>query len=214
MIWTKIMAIFTRVDEDLVIDTIPLPEISQVTIQDVWHAKTTSTAPKSEAEATSVSSLNTNIALLKSAAFMGTKLKINRISADSQIEAVVGNENDPPSAEDGAKPIQPVNPDVPEGQSKDPAGGKASSAVLQIQTTLLGFNSGRTYYIRIPSVERCQDLLESLNKAVNMARAAYDSKSRFQKSQDFMRDVYNSRLFQYCAAFLIFAVSVCLPNSF
>ena len=202
MIWTKEVAIFTRDNEDYVIDSIPLAEVIQITLQDVWHAKSTG-APKPDAEL--AQSITTNMTLMKSVALVGTKLKLNRVSNEIHNESDVGAETRASDSENLAN-LNGAGAELAEAQVKDQTTGKSSSAVLQIQTTHLGFNSGRTYYIRIPSAEQCQDVLDALTKAAKAARTAYEAKSSLRKSQDMMRSIYNSRPFQYAAAVLIFAV--------
>jgi hypothetical protein len=79
--------------------------------------------------------------------------------------------------------------------------------VLQIETSPIGYNSGRVYQIRAALAEIFSPLLESLVKLSSAAREEAEKKSRFRKSQDRVGRVFNSDTMQRVLAALIFAVS-------
>ncbi len=136
----------------------------------------------------------------------GAKLKNNQIANEdnppnSNGESVDGGECDT-SPDNHTEQTLLAN----DTQPKDQGVVKASSGVLQIQTVIFGFNSGRTYCVRIPSLQLCQQVMEALSKAASAARAAFEAKTAFRRSQETVRAIYNSGPFQFGAALLIFAV--------
>ncbi len=78
---------------------------------------------------------------------------------------------------------------------------------LQIRTDTDGYNSGRTYYLQASSDEQCADLVGQLTKQVKVARKKALARTRFQKSQETVRRVYESAPCQALVATLIVAVS-------
>ena len=106
-------------------------------------------------------------------------------------------------------------------------------AVLQIHTIHDGFNSGfclplcitlrkcielcsfyfsgRAYYFRIPSRQLCLELVENFKKRAERAKREADAKSKFVKNQELALHMFNSNIFQFFVACLIFAVSTCNP---
>ena len=85
------------------------------------------------------------------------------------------------------------------------------SNLLQIKTLSEGVNSGRTYYITTRSspdaADSRQSLVKQLSAHARIARRKAEAKSRFQRSQDKVKAVQSSRLFQLSMAALIIAVS-------
>ncbi len=136
----------------------------------------------------------------------GAKLKFNQV-ANEQILPNSNGESEG-SGERSASPENHTDQSIMANdiQAKDQGIVKASSGVLQIQTVISGFNSGRTYCVRIPSIQLCQEVMEALSRAAKTARAAFEAKTAFRKSQETLRDIYNSRPFQFGTALLIFAV--------
>ena len=90
------------------------------------------------------------------------------------------------------------------------------SNILQIKTAAAGLNSGRTYYISTrscPDAAECrQSLVTQLSAQARIARRKAEAKSRFQRSQDNVKAVQSSRLFQLCMATLIMAVRAPSPR--
>ena len=78
---------------------------------------------------------------------------------------------------------------------------------LIIKTAPGGHNQGRNYYLRARSVETCQGLVNSINRAGLSAKLREEAHSRFAKSQFALRQIYFSSPFQYASASLIAAVS-------
>lgn len=90
------------------------------------------------------------------------------------------------------------------------AGPRDSKAIfentLQVKTILDGYNSGRTYYLVTNNQLECMQLCVELSRLSRDAKQRKEAKGRFEKSQDWVRQLYNSFVFQVLAALLIFAV--------
>ena len=78
---------------------------------------------------------------------------------------------------------------------------------LQIETSQVGYNSGRVYQIRAASVENFSPMLEKMLKLSTIAREEAEKKSKFRKSQDRVGNVFNSDTVQRILALMIFGVS-------
>ena len=65
---------------------------------------------------------------------------------------------------------------------------------------------GRTYYLQVSSAEECNRVVEELRRLAKTARKESEAKTRFRRSQDRMRRVLESSVFQKFSAFIIFAV--------
>ena len=78
--------------------------------------------------------------------------------------------------------------------------------VYQLKTKADGFNSGRTYYVRVPRREQGQIL--DLCARAQTARQSVEAMTRFRKNQELVRIVYTSLPFQYMIASLIIAVGI------
>ena len=78
---------------------------------------------------------------------------------------------------------------------------------LQLKTSISGFNAGRIYYIKAQSASTEADLLDNLLNSIREAKIRVERKSRFEKSQEAVRSVQESHLFQMTVASLILLVS-------
>ncbi len=75
------------------------------------------------------------------------------------------------------------------------------SRSFQIRTIPDGYNSGRKYFLQVESDSVCSDLVSTLQDLVRMA--VLRSKSPGQRRQELIKKIYNSNVFQSCAAVLI-----------
>ena len=82
----------------------------------------------------------------------------------------------------------------------------ANSPLFQIKTIPDGFNSGRTYSLQCESEEQLHNIMDLLEKNIHDAKKRVEARSRLRKSQDKVRKVYTSMLFQCGVAVLIMAV--------
>ena len=78
-------------------------------------------------------------------------------------------------------------------------------SVIQIYTQASGFNSGRTYYLRIPGGQHEKDISD-LCALARTAKQTKEATTRFKQNQEFVRKIYTSTPFQYMIAALITAV--------
>ena len=90
------------------------------------------------------------------------------------------------------------------------------SNVLQIKTTLDGLNSGRTYYLSTRSLANAivckQNIHKQLLSLVKTAKRKAEAKTRYQRSQDQVKAVQSSTMFQVTMATLIIVVTVPMPR--
>jgi hypothetical protein len=77
---------------------------------------------------------------------------------------------------------------------------------FQIFTQPDGFNSGRCYYLKAESVQECEMMVETLQRMIGIAKARAEGNSRFQRSQQIARRVYDSTTFQLLSCLLIILV--------
>jgi hypothetical protein len=80
------------------------------------------------------------------------------------------------------------------------------SKVMQIKTDRDGHNSGRTYYLRVAEHEDLGQIIARLSSISKISRKKAENKSKFEKQQLKVRRFYNSAPFQYLMAALIFGV--------
>ena len=83
-----------------------------------------------------------------------------------------------------------------------------ASRSFQIQTTINGFNSGRTYYLQAESAEICQEIVRNLSKYVVASRKRADKASRYRRGQKVLLAFYESAPFQLMSSLLIILVSI------
>ena len=79
--------------------------------------------------------------------------------------------------------------------------------VLQLKTVPEGFNFGRIYYFNAGLERSGPVIVEKLSEAVRDARIRFERKSRYEKSQEAVRSVQESTVFQTLVAGLIMLVS-------
>jgi hypothetical protein len=80
------------------------------------------------------------------------------------------------------------------------------SESFQILTKPEGYNSGRSYYLKADSTRACKELVDNLQRLVSIAKARAESITRFQRSQQIARRVYESTPFQIGSSLLIILV--------
>ena len=80
------------------------------------------------------------------------------------------------------------------------------SGILQIKTVPDGFNFGRSYYFKAGAEVPCRNIVDNLSSAAKAARKRAENKSRFKRSQDFVKTYQESFAFQILVAVLILLV--------
>jgi hypothetical protein len=83
-------------------------------------------------------------------------------------------------------------------------------SIIQLKTMPEGFNLGRTYYLKPKRDASDQKMIAHLLDARIRAKEIAESKSKIQKSQDVMRTVQESFVFQSVVAVLILLVRILL----
>ena len=81
------------------------------------------------------------------------------------------------------------------------------SGMLQIKTVPDGFNFGRSYYFKVSADCSSREIVGNLSRSAKSARKRSENKSRFKRSQDYVRSYQESFLFQIFVALLILLVS-------
>jgi hypothetical protein len=79
---------------------------------------------------------------------------------------------------------------------------------LQIRTISDGYNSGRTYYLRVTATDAQIDIVAILNQMSKFARKRANVKNRLDRAQTRVRKIHDSMWFQTASALLILTVSV------
>ncbi len=98
----------------------------------------------------------------------------------------------------------------------DPQNGTFKNS-FQIRTLIDGYNSGRAYYLKASSEKECADIVEKLTKSARAAKKAKEAKTRFEQSQERVRNLYRSNLCQGFTATMIVlvlspAIHECWPS--
>lgn len=173
--------VFSRVDYDVLIDSIPLCEIKSVD-----HLKDANgQAEKNESTQTQFQNV-----LPRMKSFVdrpGSCSNKNCLDATQPSIANIGLAETPSS--EAEVPSRPLH-----------------ASVVQIKTDPDGHNSGRTYYLRTISPCDVDKLMNDLPSLAKSAKFRADKKSRFEKNQLLVRRAFSSRPVQYLMAALIFGV--------
>ena len=80
---------------------------------------------------------------------------------------------------------------------------------FQIRTKKNGFNAGRKYFIQASSDEELAQLVAELAQIAMAAAEREVARSKWDRMQRRVRDIYNASWLQGGAAFLIIAVLLC-----
>ena len=79
---------------------------------------------------------------------------------------------------------------------------------FKIRTLIDGYNSGRTYYLKASNDEQCANIVKQLSQSAKAAKKAKEAKTRFERSQERVRDVYHSAPCQSFVACMIVAMRI------
>ena len=82
---------------------------------------------------------------------------------------------------------------------------RSSTRMLQIATDQHGFNSGRTYYLRVDG-DALDEMVKTWSKLARKARRRAEARTLFEKVQREVRRAYDSSVFQTLVALMIAAV--------
>ncbi len=58
-----------------------------------------------------------------------------------------------------------------------------SSSTLQVKTIKNGYNSGRSYYIRMTTAAECQETIDTLSRLARAAKVRAEQRTRFERNQ-------------------------------
>jgi hypothetical protein len=100
------------------------------------------------------------------------------------------------------------------GKNKNPSDCEAKKAslkvhrqcIIQLKTVPEGYNLGRIYYLKTNIDTPDRLIIKHLSEARTKAKGKAERKSKFQRSQDMMRTVQESLVFQIIVAVLILLV--------
>jgi hypothetical protein len=184
IIWTDSYIVFSRVDREMLIDSIPLCEIKSV---EQWKEN----VRDSNGQTVKDDSPQTHFqnSLQKKLSFINRPVGVGSF----------GQKNNSAAIDLDLQPTETViGTEVPSRT--------LHCNVIQMKTVPEGHNSGRTYYLRTKDAEDSVKLMTALPSLVKSAKNLADKKSRFEKNQLLVRSVYTSRTVQYLMAAMIFGV--------
>jgi hypothetical protein len=183
IIWTENFIMFSRAENDVLIDSIPLSEVKSVD----RFQEALNTANHHAEEEEIPPNQNQDFPISNSKKLMAGFEKTDGSSPATAFEMLPG---------------QWAGADT-EMVARGPI-----TKVMQIKTDRDGHNSGRTYYIRANESDDFGLMITRLSRLAKSARKRSENKSRFERNQLKVRRIYNSRLFQYFVAVLIFGVKL------
>jgi hypothetical protein len=195
ILWTENYIVFSRADNNVLIDSIPLCEIKSV---EQFKEALNNTNHQTEEEDSAINQFQSLLTRKKSMAAVPATIENIKYESNSQTT-------------NGLDPQASSTNIIPAGAQS--LGGNSEvftrmlhSKVMQIKTDPDGHNSGRTYYLRAKESDDVGQLITRLSSLAKSARKKSENKSRFERNQLTVRRVYNSRPFQYMMAALIFGV--------
>ena len=191
MAWTKSLVAFGKVADSVLIDAVPLEEISSIHVMQDGNALTnngTNTSNSvSEASSKVISGENASTtvskkrSLAKSNAMRGKSATMPGKQASSEMET---------------------------GDStKDFAGSIMGPNTISIMTDHNGYNSGRKYYVQALSDADRREIVTHLLAKSKAAKKEKESKGRIQRAKEKVARLTGSKPFQYFFAILIVFVS-------
>ncbi len=212
MVWNRERILFTRTKDIKIIDSIPLSEITGITL---------STEKKFKLKVTEEEKPR-GVGCNKTTSFSGSSASVGR-KVDRKEKNVSASEittMDIQNAEITGRPMicaeDNSSANVPEANAADQDLARMSdqkskscgndSEILHIKTKTDGFNSGRTYCLRTDRTGTCQNISADLMRKARAARIREEKLTRFQKNQMQMSKLYNSTPFQVSVSVLILAV--------
>ncbi len=190
VLWTDTYIVFSRADQDVLIDSIPLYEIKSIEPLDDALNDTNRQSNEDDSAKTQFQSLLTS------------KRSVFSHLEDAESCTQERNSHSTIDQDPQASITTKLRPQMFGGSSER----ILHSSVIQIKTDLDGHNSGRTYYIRTKTSGDDGQLITTLSSLAKSAKIRAENKSRFERNQLQVRRVYNSHPFQYLMACLIFGV--------
>ena len=191
MAWTKSLVAFGKAAERVLIDAVPLEEISDIHVMQDASALTNN---GSEASMKVLSGDNTNpVQPTKGSLIKATTLRKNTKSATISSKQVTSDTE----AVDSAKDI---------------VGSIMGPNTITIMTDHNGYNSGRKYYVQAPSDMERRDIVAKLTARSKVAKKEKEAKGRMQQAKENVARLTGSKPFQYFFAILIVFVSYVLHS--
>ena len=204
VVWTKETIAFSRLDQKILIDKIPFPEITS--IHDMSNeADTSHKQSMMERASTSARALSSSVSFrMKGASKSGDGN--DDIPKTAAKTSFLGN------ISSGARRLSTaISAEVISAALE----GRGNLNIFQIETQRDGYNLGRTYYLRAPTESLCKKIVEDLQYLAQKAKKRAELKSRVLKIQRKVRIVYWSFPFQCFVGLLIMMVRddcCCIAN--
>jgi hypothetical protein len=186
--------VFSRAEQDILIDSIPLCEIKSIEQLKETLNDTNGQANEDDSAKTQFQSL-----LTRKKSMIFRTVDVESYTQESNLETTI--ESDPKVSITNISARAQATGGGFEMSTRMP-----QSNVIQIKTDREGHNSGRTYYFRTKTPDEDGQLVTTLSRLAKSAKIKAENKSRFQRNQLHVRTVYNSQPFQYLIAALIFGV--------
>ena len=183
----KTFCIFTRPNEDKIIDFIPLSEVTSLSPTHTAESMKPNAENMSkdiEKRSSSLSFLHNTKSVLS--AVRGSTVPIADLDRTNEIE----------------------DSDAHEAARAMDFNLSMNGKIVQIKTIPHGFNSGRVYYLRSNYPGFSSSFCSEMMRKAKDARVRSEKLSRFQKNQATLRKIYHSTLFQLVVSCLILAVRV------
>jgi hypothetical protein len=187
--------VFSRAEQDIVIDSIPLSEIKSIE-----RLKETLNNTNHQANEDDSANVQFQSLLTRKKSMVAHPVNVESHKPENNSETTL--ESDPQASIANTRLSRPDA----FGRNFKMSTRTLNLNVIQIKTDRDGHNSGRTYYLRMEKSEDCSQVLTTLSMLAKSAKIRAENKSRFERNQFQVRIVYNSRLFQYLMATLIFGV--------
>jgi hypothetical protein len=205
--WTKQAIYFTQTEETIETDFIPLEEIGQISCSFDLFSKSKLDQLCLNSKMNSLSSAPS----LSNGRKQPSTAKTTNTASNNEpsIQKKLSNLTSDCATVDSTKSRATAEVDVNHGSKPkaDQVGRfQDECRMFQIRTINEGFNSGRTYCLRAPTEKICGLIVADLTVRSKAAKKSAEAKSRFEKCQERVRRVFDSKAFQLTIASLIFLV--------
>ncbi len=201
VICTDTYVVFSRAEQNMLIDSIPLSEIKSVEQLNETLNDTNRQANEDDSAKTQSQSV-----LTRKKSMVAHPMDVESYKQENNPSASF--ESEPRASNIRVARIHAL------GRNSDVVTRMPHSSVIQIKTDRDGHNSGRTYYIRTKTPENDGQLITTLLSLAESAKIRAENKSRFERNQLQVRRVYISRPFQTLMAVLILGVGMNYAKQF
>jgi hypothetical protein len=213
VVWTKDLIAFARVDQDILVDKIPLTEIVLVRNMAANAQNVLARRKSSFPRRGSVNHAGHHSQSTHGLAEAGNeKSFISPASAGKTGVESQGSLSEQPQRHKfsltGPVPAEALSSSFNNSEEISAAlEGRGYVNTLQIQTIPDGFNSGRTYYMRAATESMCWSIVDELSEVSQRAKKRAQTRTRIMKLQKKTKRFYDSLAFQGFIGFFITMVS-------